>query len=145
MKNILKTMICIGVSALTIVGACACHGGVSDMRRLERRLQRERALQQERIEQQPENELDPDFFVDAEENKPQDDNGEGNSKCPDCPQESDDAKDEDKKDEDEEEHSELLPERGKRPPRRSRRKGPKPVPYPVPEQPSLDEPTDSSF
>ena len=147
MKNILKTIICIGVSALTLVSACACQGGVSDMRRLERRLQRERALQQERIEEQPQDEqLDPNFSVDAEENEAPKDKGEGDERCPDCPEQPEEERKDDKKKEkkDEEERGELLP--GRRPPRRGRRKGPKPVPYPMPgDGPTEEDPTDSSF
>ena len=119
MKRIFKIVPCILLSALTLVSACACAGGVSDVRRRARKMHDRLAPQQEQILH--EDELDPDFLVDMQtEDAEKEPENPDKEECPNCPKESEQHK--------------FHPYHGKRPHRHGRRKHIKPVPYPVPEE-----------
>lgn len=127
MKKILKTIPCLLVAAFTLVGACACQNGVTDIRNRERQLrERMREEQQRRFsehEEQTLEEIDPNFTVDPE--------CPDCPKCPDCPDIPENPEDENRLTENgDEEPQKPTPEHGRVPHRRGHK--PKPVPYPLP-------------
>lgn len=126
MKKIFRTVPCILISAFTLIGACACENGVSDIRNRERQL-RERMReeqQQQRLAEQEERtleEIDPDFMVDPE-----------CPECPDCPDIPEQPEEGTRTEDNGDTQKTIPPEFWRKPPRKGLGKKPKPTPAPYP-------------